>query len=314
MRGYNFRLAGALYEAGSLYDQATSIYQATLRISRDEGRSWVTIKLSDATSAAYCVVPHPSDEKVIYVGGEETKSTGSFPVIFKTTDGGSTWARLATALTTYSGYRIQMLEIDKQNPNKLYAATSGQLYVSTNAGASWALLTTQSSPTCMFIDPSNSNNVFLGCYDGIFASSTGGLSWTNVSGNIACRNIQAIEYDAQNQVLYIGTMFGGIYRRLLNPTVDVEEGMIPADAQLYQNYPNPFNPTTAIGYRLKTASSVRLQIVDALGRTVAAVYEGIRQPGSYTIRWDASGLPSGVYLYQLHAGGFRQSKRMLLMK
>jgi hypothetical protein len=109
---------------------------------------------------------------------------------------------------------------------------------------------------------------------------------------------------------------------LLNPTVGVENATLPSEFRLFQNYPNPFNPVTTISYQLhapsagegSAVSSVRLQIFDALGRTVAAVDEGIRQPGSYTIRWDASGLPSGVYLYQLQAGGFRQSKRMLLMK
>ena len=315
MRGYNFRLAGALYEAGSWYDQTKSIYRATLRISRDEGRSWTQILLSDLTSAAYCVVPHPTNENIIYVGGEEANASGgTSPMMTKTTNGGTSWTRIATGMTTYSGDRFQILEIDKKNPNKLFAGTYNNMYISTDAGITWASSSTSSSPSCLFIDPANSAIVFMGRSDGIYCSSNGGSSWADISGTIGCRNVRAIEYDSQNQVLYIGTMYGGIYRRLLNPTVDVENATLPSEFRLFQNYPNPFNPSTAISFQLSAISFVNLAVYDVLGREIAILENGVRQAGMHTVRWDASGIPSGVYVYELRAGPFRQSRRMLLLR
>ncbi len=77
MRAYSFRLSGALYEAGSWYDQVKLIYRAALRVSRDDGKTWTQFLLSDSTSAAYSVVPHPTNGNIIYVGGEIASASGS---------------------------------------------------------------------------------------------------------------------------------------------------------------------------------------------------------------------------------------------
>jgi hypothetical protein len=59
---------------------------------------------------------------------------------------------------------------------------------------------------------------------------------------------------------------------------------------------------------------VRLAVFDALGRTIAVLVDEVRPPGVYTVHWDASSLPSGVYYYRLHAGAFVETKQMVLMK
>jgi beta-glucuronidase len=88
----------------------------------------------------------------------------------------------------------------------------------------------------------------------------------------------------------------------------------PTTFGLSQNYPNPFNPGTSIGYQLPVVSYVTLKVFDVLGREVATLAEGLRQPGLYTTRWNASGFPSGIYFYQLTTGEFRAIKRMALIK
>ncbi|MDP2038888.1 MAG: family 16 glycosylhydrolase [Ignavibacteria bacterium] len=96
---------------------------------------------------------------------------------------------------------------------------------------------------------------------------------------------------------------------------DVEEhSSIPDDYQLEQNYPNPFNPSTAIGYRLSAPSYTSLKVYDALGCEVATLVSGYKQPGKYTETLHSTSLPSGVYFYKLQAGGFVQTKKMMLMK
>jgi hypothetical protein len=83
---------------------------------------------------------------------------------------------------------------------------------------------------------------------------------------------------------------------------------------LLQNFPNPFNPGTTIGYRLPAAGSVRLEIFDMLGRVIETFSEGRQNPGEHSVRWDATGVPAGVYLCRLEAGGFVQTMRLVLVR
>ncbi len=126
----------------------------------------------------------------------------------------------------------------------------------------------------------------------------------------------------------------------------VEEDEIPLRFSLEQNYPNPFNPTTNITYVIARSEATRqstgrsanaynstdcfthdcvgvrndgivhvsLKIYDALGREVATLVNKKQTPGKYSVQFNASNLPSGIYFYTLRAGGFVQTKKMILMK
>jgi hypothetical protein len=91
---------------------------------------------------------------------------------------------------------------------------------------------------------------------------------------------------------------------------------LPERAELFQNYPNPFNPTTTIGFRVwgPGSSWVRLAVYDLLGRDVAVLVNGQQEPGNCTVRFNTSGLASGIYMYRLTAGSFVQSRKMLLLR
>jgi len=84
--------------------------------------------------------------------------------------------------------------------------------------------------------------------------------------------------------------------------------------QLHANWPNPFNPTTAITYDLKESGTVFLRVFDVLGREVAVLVEGDQNAGRHTVTFDGSSLSSGIYFYRLDAGGFTDTKKMVLMK
>lgn len=89
---------------------------------------------------------------------------------------------------------------------------------------------------------------------------------------------------------------------------------IPDEYALNQNYPNPFNPTTEIQYGLPEAGHATLTIYNITGQTVATPVNGWAEAGYHTINWDASMLPSGVYLYRLTVGNFAQTRKMMLIK
>jgi poly(3-hydroxybutyrate) depolymerase len=88
----------------------------------------------------------------------------------------------------------------------------------------------------------------------------------------------------------------------------------PSHFSLDQNYPNPFNPTTTISFSLPAARPVTLKIYDILGQEVATLIQEVLVSGRHVVRWNASGLASGVYFYRLQAGEFTQTKRLLLLK
>ena len=97
--------------------------------------------------------------------------------------------------------------------------------------------------------------------------------------------------------------------------VEKEEKVpIPETIILKQNYPNPFNPTTTIEFGIPESGFVTLAVYNLLGEQVGLlVYENL-SAGSYKATWDASDLPSGIYIYKLSAGEFSQSKKMILLK
>jgi hypothetical protein len=86
------------------------------------------------------------------------------------------------------------------------------------------------------------------------------------------------------------------------PLTSVDErhqSPIPSQAELFQNYPNPFNPTTNFGFRISNFGFVSLKVYDLLGREVATLVNEGKQPGTYTATWDASSMPSGIYVARM---------------
>ncbi len=127
-----------------------------------------------------------------------------------------------------------------------------------------------------------------------------------------------------NEGVPSATRIDGLLR--VGPPEGVEEepeGLIPYSFRLRQNYPNPFNSTTLIHYQLSAVrgrpSAVILKVYNLLGQEVKTLVEREQAPGYYTVRWDGrDGLgeevTSGIYFCRLQAGGFVETKRMVLLK
>ena len=111
-----------------------------------------------------------------------------------------------------------------------------------------------------------------------------------------------------------------IYDPALDDTTNIvsvgndNNSSVPATFRLEQNYPNPFNPTTKVGFRISDFGFVSLKVFDLLGREVAILVNEEKPAGSYEVTWNAANLPSGVYFYQLKAGDFVETKKLVLMK
>ncbi len=100
-----------------------------------------------------------------------------------------------------------------------------------------------------------------------------------------------------------------------DPLSDVEEQKgVPTKYGLNQNYPNPFNPSTKISYAVKNSGHVMLAVYDILGNKVADLVNSYQLAGNYIADFNASGLSSGVYFYQLKTENFTDQKKMLFLK
>ena len=102
--------------------------------------------------------------------------------------------------------------------------------------------------------------------------------------------------------------------------VKKQNDVIPTSFSLSQNYPNPFNPETRIQYSVVNAQHVVLKVYDVLGNEVAVLVNEEQPAGTYQISFNQQQttnhqqLSSGIYFYQLHAGDFVQTKKMILLR
>jgi hypothetical protein len=123
----------------------------------------------------------------------------------------------------------------------------------------------------------------------------------------------------QNDLWYVN--FGHLYLyhlfQMVNPEVVTSTPLAAATPdrfELLQNYPNPFNPSTVVRFQVPAAGNVDLRVYDVLAREVAVLVNERREPGSYTVQWDASGMASGVYFCRLTAGASASTIKMILMR
>lgn len=91
-------------------------------------------------------------------------------------------------------------------------------------------------------------------------------------------------------------------------------GNIPSTFELKQNYPNPFNPLTNIEYSIPEKSKIKLAVYNVIGKEVAVLVDGIREAGSYRVKFDAHNLSSGIYMYRLEANNVILSRKMIIIK
>ena len=125
------------------------------------------------------------------------------------------------------------------------------------------------------------------------------LQFQPIEGGHAVSGLQVDEYHVNESTIMSGSVSG-----MLLP--------LPKAYSLEQNYPNPFNPTTVIRYDVKQTGLVSVKVFDILGREVATLAYGTIPAGSYTVSWDATGQPSGIYLCRMEALGFSQTRKVIL--
>jgi hypothetical protein len=230
--------------------------------------------------------------------------------LYESKDGGITWD--TTGLTNQG--MIEDIEINPNTSSIIYASTNMDgFFVSTDSGKTWAAenngltIPIAIGKIQIFVSDSITNIYIRAFLSGIYLLNNN-LDWEKVGfDSDYVSTIYLFNYK-----LYAGTI-EGIYVSDLITSVN-KNYEISKSFYLYQNYPNPFNPATIINYDIPKAGYVTLKIYDILGREVAALVNQNLNAGLHTINWDASRFASGIYIYQLRAGNFISTKKMLYLK
>jgi hypothetical protein len=149
----------------------------------------------------------------------------------------------------------------------------------------------------------------------IATSTDGGSTWVKKDGGLSASGVES--FAMLNPMKGWAVSRRTVYKTLNGGITEVDgstQNGSPSLFRLEQNYPNPFNPHSDIRYLISEIRNVRLSVYDVLGREVVVLVNEAKQPGVYTVRFDASGLSSGVYLYTMQAGSYTETKRLLLVR
>jgi hypothetical protein len=141
---------------------------------------------------------------------------------------------------------------------------------------------------------------------------TSGGAWQDPTLGVTSTSIPAFYYVRGTG--YTPSNIGGNHALVTNWVPKAGSSTIPTGYALSQNYPNPFNPSTKIDFSVPQEGQVRLVVFNSLGDEVATLVNEVVPAGSYSVTFDASSLPSGMYVYRLLSGNFSESKTMMLAK
>jgi photosystem II stability/assembly factor-like uncharacterized protein len=230
--------------------------------------------LSQITESSYLFDVHFISDEIGWVAGTYVGSFFNVTEIYKTIDGGDNWVYQSNA--SFYGNILAIFFIDE------------------NFG--WA--------------------VWNDAYDGyIIGTTNSGKLWTEQS---ICPGISLwdVFFIDTNTGWAVGDS-GKIYHTTTGGVSFVEEtnlNEIPLQNELSNNFPDPFNPSTKIRYSIPQLSNVVIKVFDILGNEIETLVDEQKLAGTYELTWNATNLPSGVYLYQLQSGEFIETKKMVLMK
>jgi photosystem II stability/assembly factor-like uncharacterized protein len=247
--------------------------------------------------------------------------------ILKTSNGGNSWSsQFINNLIAING-RSSFTDVNNGwVAGKLESGVTPKIFHTINGGANWLEVTNIPNPygttfhgISIYFLNQNVGWIAIRQVDEqgityVMQTTNGGNSW--VQQSIPCDfNIFSIFFIDQNNGWLIGdngciayTSTGG------NITSVDNENVIPLQFALEQNYPNPFNPSSSIQFAVSNRQFVTLKVFDVLGNEIETLVNEEKPAGTYEVTWYAEQLPSGVYFYQIRAGSFVETKKMLLLK
>ena len=272
---------------------AFSVHEVFLIKTDSSGDTLWTKIFTESSNSGGNSVQQTSDGGYIITGGTDFFGAGSNDVdvfLIKTDSSGDTlWTKTYGGNSSDVGFSVQ------QTNDGGYIITGSTYSFGAGLSAVWVIKTDENGNTLWTRTVGEAGNDW-----------GHSVQQTTDGGYIVCGTTEPF-----------GVGSGDIWLIKLeadSPSVVDNEIRIVDSYSLEQNYPNPFNPSTKINYQIPELSFVTLKVYDVLGSKVATLVNKGQPQGNYEIEFDATALPSGIYFYQLRAGSFVETKKMVLMK
>ena len=279
----------------------------------DGGGSWTRYNFGTVKGGAYTIVMDPVNNSILYAGGFENAGT-SVPAIYKTTDAGASWVKLAGA--GLSGTAVNKLVINPDNPNTLLAGTQSTIYKSTDGGSTWATTGFPGGHTRTFatLVDGRATTVFAGTYsNGVYSTANFGATWTQMNNGLDNLNINSLRVSS-GRYLFAGTDGASGYRWWLPVGIEETPGNIPDSSNAFKVGPNPARGRVRIDYYLARPSRVKIAVYDIRGCRVATVVDGCPPAGANTAEWDCRGQAGGVYFVKAVTDQGREVRKLILAR
>ena len=267
--------------------------------STDDGSTWFQVNNGITNTTIWSLF---INEPVIFAGGSS---------LYRTVDNGVNWELLTNGLPNPPLNVNAFTKID----STIYIAIGGGVYSSTDNGDNWNNLGLNGVNVEEIY--SYGTNLFAAVSStGIYLSTDNGSNWEPINDGLPSP-IYPQSFVVSGDKIFLAAWYEGLYERPLSEIIlsieDYNNG-VPSNYNLYQNYPNPFNPSTSISWQSPVDSWQTLKVYDGLGREVATLVDEYKPAGINKLNWDAEDLPGGVYFYQLKAGNFTSTKKMILLR
>ena len=272
-------------------------------------------------------MPPAVDNEYTWVGGTSIAGAGNrlwFGTtrrLLSSTDRGNTWSASPPLADGIRWYYALAFQDSNTGMYALYGEGPGSSYRrTTDGGVTWNeidnLVISGIAANCIRHVPGTTGTYLIAGpvqpVNGFACTFSAGEDWTVIDYS---RNyIISFPSERVGWGAYAGP--DTVYKYVGPPIIDAvgDQNTVPASYLLAQNYPNPFNPSTTIKYELPKSSVVNLTVYDMLGREVSMLVNERRDAGIHEVKFDASGLSSGAYLYRLTTGDFAQTRRLLLLQ
>lgn len=301
-------LTGYVYNAEN-YDFSRGVVYTT----SDGGITWT--KTADLYDAENGLPP----AKIKMLSLSRILLMGELSSFFISEDGGKSWKYRSKLPLRSTSSSMQVVD-----ENNIYVASMTGIFKSTDEARTWTKkfdLTSSGNTvrSVHFCDVNSGYAVGSGetspNYSLIMKTTDGGENWSfefppTVNGLLGVFTVNDTTcYAVGSQGTIISTFTPGI-----ETGVEEDPGFIPSEYSLSQNYPNPFNPSTVIDYYLPETSAISIRVHDILGKEVAVLLDAQMPAGRHSVIFNASHLPSGIYFYTIRSAGFRETKKMMLLK
>lgn len=313
---WSVAMSGLTYQFNNVLDftfnSGGDIYAATndnVYKSTNLGNNWVKTANGITNSLVYSIAVN-SQNNFVFAG---TYGSG----MFRSTTNGADWTQINNGLTS-----SQIMSLEINSGGYIFAGSNGAgVFRSKDNGDNWEQVLGSTSMVLQAwrIAINRLGHIYAGIVGGqivnlgVWRSTDNGDNWTQVSDGIFYPFIDALAFDNQDYA-FAGSLGGGLYKSVSSTPVISGNIEIPKSFSLEQNYPNPFNPVTTIKFQIPEKRYVSIKIINSLGKEIAELINGNLSAGQYSIQWNASQYPSGVYFCSMQSGIYKETKRMMLVK